>query len=100
MVNEFGYLEDDDLESQAQEEDQSQVGDLFTPGGRRDTLRRIFGDYADTSSYEEGLRAQCPVEDEQVSPPRPTDPQSPQDNPDEEGLSVRLLRMISLRTIS
>ena len=44
MVNSHGLLEDDDVESQALEDDQSQV-DLFTPypGGRRDTLRRAFG---------------------------------------------------------
>ena len=44
MVNSHGLLEDDDIESQALEDDQSQV-DLFTPtpGGRRDTLRRAFG---------------------------------------------------------
>ena len=44
MVNSHGLLENDDVESQALEDDQSQV-DLFTPypGGRRDTLRRAFG---------------------------------------------------------
>ena len=44
MVNSHGLLEDDDVESQALEDDQSQV-DLFTPtpGGRRDTLTRDFG---------------------------------------------------------
>ena len=44
MVKLHGLLEDDDIKSQALEDDQSQV-DLFTPypGGRRDTLRRAFG---------------------------------------------------------
>ena len=44
MVNSHGLLEDDDIESQALEDDQSQV-DLFTPypGGRRETPRRAFG---------------------------------------------------------
>ena len=44
MVNSHGLLEYDDIESQALEDDQSQV-DLFTPypGGRRDTLKRAFG---------------------------------------------------------
>ena len=38
-----GLLEDDDIKSQALEDDQSQI-DLLTPipGGRRDTLRRAF----------------------------------------------------------
>ena len=60
MVNELGYLEDDDLESQAQEDDQSQVDDLFTSGGRGDTLRRVFGG-GDISSDEErsGRRESC-----------------------------------------
>ena len=41
MVNSHGLLEDDDIESQALEDDQSQV-DLFTPGGRRDMLRSLW----------------------------------------------------------
>ena len=71
MVNEFGYLEEADLESQAQEDDQSQVDDLYTPGGRRDTLRRVFGG-EDTSSDEEDQGEESPVEDEHVSPPGPS----------------------------
>ena len=67
MVMEYGYLEDDDMESQAQEEDQSQVDDLYTPGSRRDTLRKVFGG-KDTSSDEEDQGEESPVEDEHVSP--------------------------------
>ena len=52
MVNSYGLLENEDVESQALEDNQSQV-DLFTPtpGGRRDTLRRVFG--KEVSSCEE-----------------------------------------------
>ena len=53
MVNEYGYLEDDDMESQAQEEDQSQVGDLYTPGGKRGTLRRVFSSAIDSSDEDD-----------------------------------------------
>ena len=43
MVNSHGLLEDDDVQSEALADDQSQVH-LFTstPSGRRDTLRRAF----------------------------------------------------------
>ena len=69
MVNEFGYPEDDDLESQALEEDQSQIGDLYTPVGKRDTLRRVFGGAVDTSSDEDYQLEESPGEDEHVSLP-------------------------------
>ena len=62
MVNEYGFLEDEDYEVQDDQESQSEY---LTPGGRRDTFRRVFGDYQDTSSSdEEGLGGQHSVEDE------------------------------------
>ena len=60
MVNELGHLEESALESQAQENDQSQFKFYFTPGGRRDTLRRA-GLYS--SSNEEDQGEESPVED-------------------------------------
>ena len=80
MVNEYGFLEDEDYKVQDDQESQSEY---LTPGGRRDTLRRVFGDYEDTSSSdEEGLGGQRSVEDEQASLPGQAGLQVPQDNPE------------------
>ena len=60
MVDEYGYLEDEDMESQVHTEDdqESQFEGNLSPGGRRETIGRIFGDDIDTLSDEEGLGAQ------------------------------------------
>ena len=52
-MNKQGLLENNDARSQTHEDDQSQV-DLFTSGGRRDPLRRVFG-REETSSDEDNL---------------------------------------------
>ena len=51
MVKVQGSLEEADVANQAPEDQSSQI-DFFTPGGRRDTLRRVFGD-GDTTSDED-----------------------------------------------
>ena len=66
MGNKQGLQEDADIESQAHENDQSQV-DLFTSGGRRGTIRRVFGreeisfdedDQGDIESYYSSRRSE------------------------------------------
>ena len=79
MVDQFSFLEDEDYNVKDDQESQSSE---LTP--RREALRRVFGNNYDTtssSSDEEGQGGQCPVEDEQVSPPRPTGLQVPKDIP-------------------
>ena len=82
MVNADGLLEDSDLESEGQDDQGSQPEHL-TPGGRRDTLRRVFGDYQDTSSSdEEGQGGQRSVIDEQASLSGRSGLRVPQDIPE------------------
>ena len=80
MVNKDGLLEDSDLESEVQD-DQGSQSEYLTPGGRRETLRRAFGDsYRDSSSSdEEGQGGQGSVIDEQTSLARQSDLRAPQD---------------------
>ena len=70
MVNKDGLLEDSDLESEVQD-DQGSQSEYLTPGGRRETLRRAFGDSyrsdSDSDSDEEGKGGQGSVHDEQAS---------------------------------
>ena len=80
MVNFNVFIEDEDFDVQDDQESQSEY---LTPGGRRDTLRRVFGDYQDTSSSdEEGLGGQCSVIDEQASLSGRSGLRVPQDIPE------------------
>ena len=85
MVNKDGLLEDSDLESEAQD-DQGSQSEYLTPGGRRETLRRAFGDSyrsdSDSDSDEEGQGGQGSVHDEQASLGGQSDLRDPQDNPE------------------
>ena len=79
MVNSNRLLEDEDLESKVQDDQESQPGSL-TPGGRRDTLRRAFGGYTQNdSSDEEGLGDQRQDIDELASLSRHLGFRVPQD---------------------
>ena len=86
MVNKYGLLEDSDLKSEAQD-DQGSQSEYLTPGGRRETLKRAFGESyrdseSDSDSDESGQGGQGSVHDEQVSLGGHSDHRDPQDNPD------------------
>ena len=78
MVDENGFFEDEDGDSQAPEDDQE--SEYGTGSARKEAMRRVFsGDVPTSSDEEEEFQgAQRRVEDEFDSPPQRTGHQTPE----------------------